>query len=303
MVASKAPSPSRLLHLDPILLGRKQDFPSPNLMSLPRFSHSDSEKDDTTQVTRESRDDRLGSNSNQVPRAPVHSTSTFQPPQAAANRYSRIPGADPNQQENYVSNTIPESSAILRDYLSPDDAVDTRRASDSSEGTLYDRTEEEMQRSLKRVSLSSYQHPNDIASPPDAYIGGVPPRSDVKRRFGHRSSVGDSDHQYSFGYEDNTLPSDLEREPPHHHGVVSNLLELSRVSNSTPNWDSYGFFASRTGSLGEPHGRDMRPRLSRLYTLGGYDADDPRSLAPRVSYWTTRRILRGMSRSRWIYGP
>ena len=58
--------------------------------------------------------------------------------------------------------------------------------------------------------------------------------------------------------------------------MVSNLLELSRISNSTPNWNRYGFSASRTGSLGEPHGRDMHPRLSRLYSLGGYDTDDPR---------------------------
>jgi hypothetical protein len=245
-------------------------------MSLPRFSHS--ENNNTIQAASESRDDRLGDNSSRVYHTPAHSTATLHPQEAATNGHSRIPPEEPSQNETYgryLPNTNLESSGVLRDYLSPDDAVDTRRASDSSERTLYDRTEEEMQRSLKRVSLSSYQHPNDIASPPDAYIG-VPPSSGVKRRFGNRTSPADTDYRSSSSYEDNSSSNDLTRLLPRHPGVVSNLLELSRISNPTPNLDNYGFAASRTGSLSEPPGRDMRPRLSRLYSLGGYDADDPR---------------------------
>jgi hypothetical protein len=221
----------------------------------------------------------LGDCSCQVSHAPFHSTATLQHPEVVVNEHSRIPAEEPSQQktyDRYLPNTAPESSAILRDCLSPGDAVDVRRASDSSERTLYDRTEEEMQRSLKRVSLSSYQHPNDIPSPPDAYIHGVPMRTGVKRRFCHKTSPEDTDEPSCSGYEDNTLPNDPTRQSPRHPGVVSNLLELSRISNPTANWDHCGFSASRTGSLSDPPGRDMRPHLSRLYSLGGYDADDPR---------------------------
>jgi hypothetical protein len=52
--------------------------------------------------------------------------------------------------------------ALAQNGFLPDDDIDARRASDLSERTLYDMTEEDMQRSLSRVSLSSYQHPNDI---------------------------------------------------------------------------------------------------------------------------------------------
>jgi hypothetical protein len=62
---------------------------------------------------------------------------------------------------------------------------------------------------------------------------------------------------------------------PLHRGVVSNLLELSRVSHSNPKWGDYGSYPLRSGSLSETE-PDIRPRLSRLYSLGGYDADDPR---------------------------
>jgi hypothetical protein len=234
-------------------------------MSLPH-----SENGDTTWATRESKDHcGLGDNFSHVP-----SPSAATPPstEAAGNGRSPIPAEEPGQQDTYrrhLPNAILEPSAIFRDYLSPGDPVDTRRASDSSEGTLYDRTEEEMQRSLKSVSLSSYQHPNDIVSPPDAYIYGIPPRSGVTRRFGHNMSPKNTEYS---GYEDNTLPN----EPPRHRGVVSNLLELSHVSDPAPNRGHYGLAAYRTGSLRDPSGRDMRPRLSRLYSLGGYDAEDPR---------------------------
>lgn len=160
---------------------------------------------------------------------------------------------------------------------SPDDAADTRRASDLSERTLYDQTEEEMQRSLKRVSLSSYQHPNDIAPPGNVYFSGVGPRPSAKRRFGHRQSLDDGDRR-SHSRDEGALlssPHDIGPDAPRHHGVVSNLLELSRVSSSTPKWDNPWFSPSRSGSISES-GPDMRPRLSRLYSLGGYDADDPR---------------------------
>jgi hypothetical protein len=241
------------------------------------MSHHHSENGDTTQVTRESKEHRgLGDNFNHVSHTSP-STATLPLTEAAGNGHSPIPAEEPGQQDTdrrHLPNAVLEPSAIFRDYLSPGDPVDARRASDSSEATLYDRTEEEMQRSLKSVSLSSYQHPNDIVSPPDAYIHGVPPRSGVSHRFGHKRSPKNTD--YSSGNEDNALPNDLTHQPPRHRGVVSNLLELSHVSDPAPNRGHYGFAAYRTGSLGEPSGRDTRPRLSRLYSLGGYDAEDPR---------------------------
>jgi hypothetical protein len=159
--------------------------------------------------------------------------------------------------------------------ISHDDAADARRASDSSETTLYDQTEEEKQRSLKRVSLSSYQHPNNIASPSNVYFSGGPPRSSVKHRSGHKSSLDESDDRSHFRDEDDALLDDAGREAPLHRGLVSNLLELSRVSHSAPKWGHYGSYPFRSGSLSEPE-PDMRPRFSCLYSLGGYDADDPR---------------------------
>ncbi|KAH8994384.1 hypothetical protein EDB86DRAFT_3102988 [Lactarius hatsudake] len=58
---------------------------------------------------------------------------------------------------------------------------------------------------------------------------------------------------------------------------MSNILELSRVSNSTLPWNGHGVSSSRTGSSGEPFaGGDRRPRLSRLYSLGGHNADYPK---------------------------
>jgi hypothetical protein len=249
-------------------------------MSLQQLHHS--ENGDTTRVTRESKDHcGLGASDNfsHVSHTPSPSTATLPPTEAAGNGHSPIPAEEPGRRDAYrrhLPNTILEPSAIFRDYLSPGDPVDARRASDSSEGTLYDRTEEEMQRSLKSVSLSSYQHPNDIVSPPDAYIYGVPPRSGVTRRFGHKRSPKNTDYWPGSGYEDNTLPNDLTHQPPRHRGVVSNLLELSHVADPAPNRGHDGLAAYRTGSLSEPSGRDTRPRLSRLYSLGGYDAEDPR---------------------------
>ena len=203
---------------------------------------------------------------------------TRQPPQAATNRNSAIPAADLSQEEGSgrcFLYTPLQTSGAPQDDLSPDDAADIRRASDLSERTLYDQTEEEMQRSLKRVSLSSYQHPNDIVPPGNVHFSGAPPSPSVKRRFGHRQSLGGSDHRSHSRDEDAIFPHDIGSEAPRHYGVVSNLLELSRVSNSTPKWENHWFSPSRSGSISES-GPDMRPRLSRLYSLGGYDADDPR---------------------------
>ena len=125
-----------------------------------------------------------------------------------------------------------------------------------------------MQCSLQRVSLSSYQHPNEIASPPNAYFSAGPPRSSVKRRSRHKPSLGESD---DFRDEGTALLDDVSHQAPLHHGVVPNLLELSR----NPKWGDHVSYAFRSGSLSET-GQDRCPRLSRLYSLGGHDADDPR---------------------------
>ena len=193
-------------------------------------------------------------------------SSALQPPQAAASLVGRIPDSMPTSQENHRQPAVPQS------VFPPDDDFDARRASDLSERTLYDETEEDMQRSLNKVSLSSYQHPNDI-QPPRRMYSTAPPRSGARRRYGHKATLEDS---YIHG-EGETSPSDFEGELPQHRGVVSNLLELSRVSHSTLPWDDYGLSASRRGSLGDPLADgERRPSLSRLYSLGGYDADDPK---------------------------
>ena len=193
-------------------------------------------------------------------------TSTLQPPRAAANLVDRIPDSIPTSQESHRQPAVPQN------VFPPDDDVDSRRASDLSERTLYDETEEDMQRSLNKVSLSSYQHPNDI-QPPRRMYSTAPPRSGARRRYDHKASL---ENPYIHG-EGGTSPSDFNGELPQHRGVVSNLLELSRVSHSTLPWDDYGLSASRRGSLGDPlaYG-ERRPSLSRLYSLGGYDADDPK---------------------------
>ena len=207
--------------------------------------------------------------------------ATFQPARPTTNRNSGTPAAETSGREGsgqHPPHTPLGTSAgagTLQDHIIPDDVTDLRRASDSSERTLYDQAEEEMQRSLKRVSLSSYQHPNDIVPPGHVYFSGDLPRSAVKRRFGHRQSLDDSGHQSRSDDENDIVPNDVGHQAPRHSGVVSNLLELSRVSNSTPKWDNYLFSPSRSGSLSESD-PDMRPRLSRLYSLGWYDADDPR---------------------------
>jgi hypothetical protein len=211
---------------------------------------------------------------------PSHSTATLRTPRPVANQDGRIHAAEHGQQEGfeqYFTNTSLWTSPTPQGHLSHDDDVDTRRASDSSETTLYDQTEEEMKRSLQRVSLSSHQHPNDIATPLNSYLSGGPPPSSVtvKRRSGHKSSLDESDDRSRFRDEDDALLDDLGGEAPLHRGVVSNLLELSRVSRSTATWGQYGTYPLRSGSLSEPE-PDMRPRFSRLYSLGGYDEDDPR---------------------------
>lgn len=249
-------------------------------MSLLQFGPSVGDQAQIPIEERNSSDDASGDVSITHPNP--HPTATFQPPLPTTNRNSRIPTAETShcsQRERSGQYLPPQPplgiSGILQDYISPDDVADLRRASDSSERTLYDQTEEEMQHALKRVSLSSYQHPNDIAPPGHVYFSGDLPRSAVKRRFGHRQSLDDSDYQPRADDEDDVIPHDVGHQVPHRHGVVSNLLELSRVSNPTPKWDSYSFSPSRSGSLSES-GPDMRPRLSRLYSLGWYDADDPR---------------------------
>lgn len=233
--------------------------------------------DDAAQIANEPRNGRLDDDPEQGLHFPFSSTATFLRPRAVAYRESRIPTLGPSQQGSsgqcFLNNS--PGTSITRDNLASDDATDARRASDSSERTLYDQTEEEMQRSLKRVSLSSYQHPNDIPSPSNVYFSGGPPRSTVKYRFGHGPSLDDSDHQSHSREDDDILPNDLGHEAPLHSGVVSNLLELHRVSKSTSKWENYECSPSRSGSLSES-GPDIRPRLSRLYSLGGYDADDPR---------------------------
>ncbi|KAF8264762.1 DUF1212-domain-containing protein [Lactarius quietus] len=101
----------------------------------------------------------------------------------------------------------------------------------------------------------------------------APPHSGARRRYGHKASL-EGPHVRG---EDVISPNDIKDEPPRHRGVVSNLLELSRVSDSTLPWDDYGFSADHRGSLGEPLAdEERRPPLSRLYSLGGYDADDPK---------------------------
>ena len=243
--------------------GRKQVFHSPHPMSFPQSK---------------SRNGRLDDDSGQGSPLTSYSTATLRTPRAAANQDSRIRAAEHGQQEGFeqfFTNTSLWTSAPSRGHLAQDDAADVRRASDSSESTLYDPTEEERQRSLQRVSLSSYEHPNNIASPPNVYLSGGPPPSSLKRRSGHKSSLDESDDGSHFRDEDDALLDDAGREAPLPRGVVSNLLELSRVSHSTPKWGHYGTYPSRSGSLSdfEP---DMRPRFSRMYSLGGYDADDPR---------------------------
>jgi hypothetical protein len=237
-------------------------------MSNPRFTPS--RGDDAAQSASESRSGRSDDDSAQGFLETPHSTATPRVPRIAANVDSRTPVAEHGQQEDfeqYFRNTPLWTTATPQDHPSYDDAADTRRASDSSETTLYEQTEEEMQRSLHKVSLSSYQHPNEITSPSNVYLSGGPPRSSVKRRSGHKLSLDESD---DFRDDD-----DVSHQTPLHRGVVSNLVELSRVSHSNPKWGDYGSYPFRSGSLSETE-PDIRPRLSRLYSLGGYDADDPR---------------------------
>jgi len=220
----------------------------------------------------ESKNDTLDQEAGQ---GSVHQTPTLQSLRAAANREERSPAAEPRQRigsGQYPLNIPPGISTISQDHFSPNDATDVRRVSDSSEMTLYDRTEEEMLHSLKTVSLSSYQHPNDIASPPSVYISGGPPPSSVKRRPGHGLSLVNSDDQSHVGKGDTSPNDDVGIETALHRGLVSNLLELSRVSHPSPRWDPY---PSPSRSLSDA-GPEMRPRLPHLYSLGGYDADDPR---------------------------
>jgi hypothetical protein len=128
-------------------------------MLSPQIDHSSG--DDATQMTRSNI-----SGDNSGFRAPSHLPVTYQPPRVATNRNGQIPIAEPCQQEDlaqYLPYTPLQTSAVPQGQLSPDDAADIRRASDLSERTLYDQTEENMQRSVKRVSLS-YQHPNDIVN-------------------------------------------------------------------------------------------------------------------------------------------
>ncbi|KAF8489254.1 hypothetical protein F5888DRAFT_1747292 [Russula emetica] len=215
-------------------------------MSFPRFNPS--------------RGDDAAQGSLETP----HSTATPRIPRTAEH-------GQQEDFEQYFRNTPLWTPATPQDHLSNNDVDDPRRTSDSSERTLYEQTEEEMQRSLQRVSLSSYQHPNEIASPSNVYTSGGPPRSSVKRRFGHKA-LDESD---DFRDEDDGQLDYVSHQAPLHRGVVSNLLELSRVSHSNPKWGDYGSYPFRSGSLSETE-PDIRPRLSRLYSLGGYDADDPR---------------------------
>ena len=238
-------------------------------MSNPRFNSST--EDDAARFTSESRGGWSDDDSGQGFLETSHSTPTLRIPHIAVNVDGRTPVAGHGQQddfEQYFRNTPLWTSATPQDHVPYDDAADTRRASDSSETTLYEQTEEEMQRSLQRVSLSSYQHPNEITSPSNVYLAGGPPRSSVKHRSGHKLSLDDSD---DFRDDDDVS----HQAPPNlHRGVVSNLVELSRVSHSNPKWGDYGSYPFRSGSLSEVE-QDIRPRLSRLYSLGGYDADDP----------------------------
>ncbi len=163
-------------------------------MTFPR-SNPSIEGNDAAQFASESRGGRLNSDSGQGFFETSHSTTTLQTPRVAANVDSRIPVAEHDQQEDfeqYFKDTPLWTSASPQDRLSYNDSPDARRASDSSERTLYEETAEEMHRSLQKVSLSSYQHPNEIPSPPNAYFSG-PPRSYVKRRSGHKSSLDESD--------------------------------------------------------------------------------------------------------------
>ncbi|KAH9985068.1 hypothetical protein BJV74DRAFT_581665 [Russula compacta] len=169
--------------MEPTSPGRKQVFPTRRSMSSSRFVPA--RGDDAAQIANESRNGRLDDGPEQGLHVPFSSNATFQRPRAAAYRDSRIPTLGPSQQgsSGQCFQNNPPGTSITGDNLSPDDATDARRASDSSERTLYDQTEEEMQRSLKRVSLSSYQHPNDIPSPSNVYFSGGPPRSTVKHRL------------------------------------------------------------------------------------------------------------------------
>ena len=254
-------------------------------MTFPRFGPSRGH--DAAQFASHARNGRLEDDSGQgfpFPGFTSHPTATLRTPRAAANQDGRIQAAELGQQESfeqYFTNTSLWTSAAPQGHLSHDDGADARRASDSSETTLCDQTEEDRQRSLQRVSLSSHRHPNNIASPPNVYIFGDPPRSSVKRRSGHRSSLDESDYKSHFRDEDDASLDDVDREAPLHRGVVSNLLELSHVSRSVPNSGHRGSSPTRSGSFGElvP---DMRPGFSRMYSLGGYDTDDP-DMRPRLS--------------------
>ncbi|KAH9080181.1 hypothetical protein EDB83DRAFT_2513083 [Lactarius deliciosus] len=174
-------------------------------MSSP-FNHF--ENNSTAQTRSESRDGRSDHLPGLTSRLPFCPTFTLRPPQAAANLTGRIiPGSEPaTSQESHGK-------------LSPNHLEFT---ADVSGKTLYDRTEE-LQRSLNRVSLSSYQHPNDI--PPPRHFA-APPLSGTRRRYGHRVS---SEGRYSVHGEDSTSPSDFKGEPPRHRGVMSNISLVSRT--------------------------------------------------------------------------
>jgi len=226
----------------------------------------------------EARDRRSDDLPDLTSRLPFQHNSTPQPPQAAANLNRPTPASEPTGQEshwpflNYFDPT-----ALPQNRFSFDNDVDTRRASDLSDRTLYDRTEEEMQQSLNRLSFSSYQHPNDIPPPRSMYFA-APMRSGARHRYDPRASLEDRYLSERHG-EGATSPNDFGGETPRHRGVVSNLLELSHISDSTLPWDDYGFAPSRRGSLGEPRALaegDSRPSLTRWYSLPGYDPDDPK---------------------------
>ncbi|KAF7301794.1 ThrE domain-containing protein [Mycena indigotica] len=158
--------------------------------------------------------------------------------------------------------------------LAPPDQEDTRRVSSGSMNTLFGSSSDD--ELSKRYSFSSYQHPYDIPTLPNAYAGvpidqNTPPRSRQQRR------VSFSDEPQVNEYDQEAQINSSDRTPLKRRGILSNMMDLYALEHGLHDDQPNDSQEELRGPSRYPNRSQLNRRISTDSNHSDLlDPDDPR---------------------------